>query len=460
MKSLLKIIRRFVFSAYFIVLLILIMDFAAYAALMIRSTDTSFNTRYRISEISDELTDTAQGLVMSPEGEAMMDASYVWGMLLNDDGTIIWSRNLPEAIAQKGRFTVPETASFSRWYLDDYPVYVWRHDQGLLVLAREQGSFWKLNLERPVSVLRMLPGYVLFVILSNLLLIFLLAVLAGRNLFRAIRPIMNGIRSLEEKEELSIPENGILSDLAASLNKTSALLARQARQLNRRDEARTEWISGVSHDIRTPLALIMGHAQELENNGALSDQAREEARIIKEQSLRIRQLIEDLNLTSKLEYQSYPLRIASFRPAALLRQIAADYLNQGLPESYEIQLNFSQEFMGLQLDGDEQLLTRAFRNLIGNSIRHNPNGCHITIAASVSAGEKTCCLLFADNGTGIPRRVIQVLEQQEGAEEGQKNQPHVMGLKIVKQIVEAHSGKMEILPPGQKGCRITVTLPL
>ena len=52
--------------------------------------------------------------------------------------------------------------------------------------------------------------------------------------------------------------------------------------------------------------------QELENNGALSDQAREEARIIKEQSLRIRQLIEDLNLTSKLEYQSYPLRIASF----------------------------------------------------------------------------------------------------------------------------------------------------
>ena len=110
----------------------------------------------------------------------------------------------------------------------DYPVYVWRHDQGLLVLAREQGSFWKLNLERPVSVLRMLPGYVLFVILSNLLLIFLLAVLAGRNLFRAIRPIMNGIRSLEEKEELSIPENGILSDLAASLNKTSALLARQA----------------------------------------------------------------------------------------------------------------------------------------------------------------------------------------------------------------------------------------
>ena len=116
--------------------------------------------------------------------------------------------------------------------------------------------------------------------------------------------------------------------------------------------------------------------------------------------------------------------------------------------------------MGLQLDGDEQLLTRAFRNLIGNSIRHNPNGCHITIAASVSAGEKTCCLLFADNGTGIPRRVIQVLEQQEGAEEGQKNQPHVMGLKIVKQIVEAHSGKMEILPPGQKGCRITVTLPL
>ncbi len=463
MKSLLKIIRRYVFSAYFIIFLILMIDFAAYAALVIHSSGTSSNKRYRISEISSQLTDTGQGLSLSPEGERMMDADYIWGMLLNEEGTIVWSRNLPESIARKGAFSVPETASFSHWYLEDYPVYVWRHDNGLLVLGRPVGSFWKLTLEQPVSILRMLPGYLLFVVLSNLFLISLLAALAGRNLFRAIRPIMNGIRSLEKKEALSIPENGILSDLAASLNKTSALLAEQARQLNRRDEARTQWISGVSHDIRTPLALIMGHAQELENNTALSDQAREEARIIKEQSLRIRQLIEDLNLTSKLEYQSCPLRIASFRPAALLRQITADYLNQGLPESYEIQLNFSQAFMGLRLEGDEQLLARAFRNLIGNSIRHNPDGCHITIAASVCAGKKNCCLLFADDGAGIPRRVIQVLEQQREPEEehgkGQKNQPHVMGLKIVKQIVEAHGGKMEILPPGQKGCRIAITLP-
>ena len=87
------------------------------------------------------------------------------------------------------------------------------------------------------------------------------------------------------------------------------MLEQQRWNLEKRDTARTEWISGVSHDIRTPLSMVMGYADNLENDAALPEEARKQAGIIKEQSLKIKTLIEDLNLTSKLEYQMQPLRM-------------------------------------------------------------------------------------------------------------------------------------------------------
>ncbi len=334
--------------------------------------------------------------------------------------------------------------------------------------------------------MKRLPAYVLLILTIDLLLIFSVAALAGGQLYKALRPIVNSIRDLEKKDQVHLPETGMLSELSVSLNKTSALLAEQEEKLAQRDHARAAWISGVSHDIRTPLSLIMGYAKELEDLEDLPESSRASARIIKEQSLCIRQLIEDLNLTSKLEYQSCPLRITTFYPAALLRQTAADFMNQNSDGPWEIQVTCSPAFSSAQIDADSGLIARVFRNLIGNSIRHNPEGCSIRIIASLTQSGDRCSILFMDNGAGIPRRVLRVLEADEtenraAVTEGndQENQPHVMGLKIVRQIIKAHGGDVEFLnrPDGpairhsmspencaeystrKKGCRIAVTLP-
>lgn len=73
--------------------------------------------------------------------------------------------------------------------------------------------------------------------------------------------------------------------------------------LDKRDRTRTEWIAGVSHDIRTPLSLVQGNAAQLEADPALPGQARHKASVIREQSQRIGKLVSDLNLASKLEYE-------------------------------------------------------------------------------------------------------------------------------------------------------------
>ena len=89
-----------------------------------------------------------------------------------------------------------------------------------------------------------------------------------------------------------------MKEIASTINRTSDRLTAQREQLEKRDEARTEWISGVSHDIRTPLSLVMGYADMIERQSDTDTRIRKKAALIRGQSVRIRNLIEDLNLAS------------------------------------------------------------------------------------------------------------------------------------------------------------------
>ena len=75
---------------------------------------------------------------------------------------------------------------------------------------------------------------------------------------------------------------------------------------NKRDQARSDWINGISHDIRTPLSVVMGYASQMESDGSLGERQREQAGIIRRQSETIRSLVGDLNLTMRLDYEMQP----------------------------------------------------------------------------------------------------------------------------------------------------------
>lgn len=260
-----------------------------------------------------------------------------------------------------------------------------------------------------------------------------------------MKVMTDGIGCLASGDSVSLPESGTMKDLAGALNRTSDRLARQRRQLERRDEARTEWISGVSHDIRTPLSLVMGYADMIESQPETEPEVRKKAALIRKQSLRIRDLIEDLNLASKLEYNMQPLRLNPISLAAILRRVAADLLNTiERPQDYPFSIEISQEFEEYTMEGDEQLLFRAFRNILGNSVRHNEGGCSLDINASLEHNGPV--IRFYDSGIGIPREVCRYLNEGLKPE----GDVHIMGLHIVKQITEAHGGKLTVKSEGHE----------
>ena len=235
--------------------------------------------------------------------------------------------------------------------------------------------------------------------------------------------------------------------------------------LARRDDTRTQWIAGVTHDVRTPLALILGWSEQLEQNAALPDTARQKAAGIRTQSEKLRSLIDDLNLTSKLEYGAQPLRKERFTAGPLFRELVAQLYDSPLAEKCEISLHQSDAAEHAQILVDRALLGRLLENLISNSVRHSGgNGAQsnvyniiapVRISIQIDVVEEMLHLTVADNGKGYPETVLAALSSGEIGE----NTPHILGLHVVEQIAEAHGGKATFGQNTPCGAKAVVELP-
>lgn len=466
MKSLIKIYSKYIGMAWVISMLFLAINAMIFFGLMMKAfyqnSDAGY-VRARLQQLADSIeADGAGSLQISENGIAKLKADGMAFMLvLDDDGNVIDSWNQPESFKQ--HYTAGDIAAFSKWYLEDYPVAVWKLERGLMVLGYPKDSLAKYNVELSVNLLNNFFWYFKALAAGNIFFILSMVFFLGYRYYKSMKPLAEGLTRLSANKRVCLSEKGVTSDLAAKINQTSAILEKQQRSLKERDHARTEWIAGVSHDIRTPLSVIMGYADDLENNEAIPLRERKKAGIMKAQGLRLKQLIEDLNLTSKLAYQMQPLKMEIFSPAPLLRSMVVERLNEGLDEGFLMIPEIQPSVEGRAIEADKGLLIRAVGNLLNNSIEHNPGGC--TIHLEAAAEDRWLKLAVTDDGCGIPEEICEILLEEgsggkktdkDNQEENEKK-PHIMGLRIVKQIALAHKGGFEI---SNQGCRVEIRLPL
>jgi signal transduction histidine kinase len=263
MKSTAKIISRYIFSAAGVALILLAINllvlFLWNAPSVLASTKT-----IRISQLAENLT-LQDGTYIFPENyQDSLTRNSQWAMLINEQGRVVWSYRLPENVPQQ--YSLADVASFTHWYLDDYPVTVWRRSDGLFVVGGAKDSVWKYFIEVPEYELNSALLYIPAVLIVNALLAVVIALIFGLRFSRSLQPLAQGIKDMSEKKPVKLGTKGLLGDFAADINKASDCLVRQDTALQKRDDARTKWIAGVSHDIRTPLSLVMGYANELENS--------------------------------------------------------------------------------------------------------------------------------------------------------------------------------------------------
>lgn len=470
--TILKIFISIILISTFVAMLLFLVNFLGVGFIMSDGGDIfPNNPRGVLTAVSEHFSvvSDANGnaVSLSLTDESILPEDY-WCILLNDGGDIIWSLRKPADIPD--HYSLNDIARLTRWFLNDYPVYVRTEDYGLFILGIPKDAVGKYSVEYTKEWYSTLPSRILNVFTLNFLFAALLSSVFGSFLYKKIKLLTDGLVKLSREEAVSLPAKGIFKEPFSNITRTSQALARKNALLANRDKARSNWISGISHDIRTPLSMVVGYGEQLAENETLSEENRKYAAIITAQGLKIKKLIEDLNLISSLEYEMQPNNKKPLQISVLLRSVVSEILNSDLtavrfsedppgtrdsaspsdqdtPEKYEISLAL--HCGQAMILGDESLLARALYNLLQNSIAHNENGCRIKVSGSLQA--KCVLITIADNGQGVPDKVLENLETLPGT-------AHGFGLPMAYRIIRAHGG--EFYAENRGGFNVSIKLPL
>ena len=440
--------RRYILSTAGILVAFFVVNLLLFAALFFLETLGGVKTaNFPISTFSAHVTAQNGRWQADQQALTLLRQENAWAMLLDDAGTVRWSVDLPETLPRQ--YTAADVATFSRWYLQDYPTTVWVRDDGLMVVGFPKGSQFKFNFSTKIDYISLMLAGIAAAFLVNVLLMLVLFLRNTRRVERAMGPLLEGIEALSQGKPCHLEEHGELAELNAGVNKA-------VTYLRQKDNTRAEWIRGISHDIRTPLSMILGYASELEEQADLPEQTRLQAGIIRRQGEKLKDLVADLNLTTKLAYALQPLQKTAIDPAELGRQVVSETLNGGLSDRYPITLQENTP-PGSILIGDPQLLGRMLHNLIRNSVVHNPSGCHIMVA--VEAGPDEWLFTVSDTGQGLSPASLAAFCRGEDLSSTQSDGEHGLGLKLVRQIAAAHGGWVDAADNTPSGLRVIAHLP-
>ena len=460
MKNILKLIRRFVITIILSIFLLLFLNIFLFEFIFFKySTDDSPSDK--TFEIAKMIKFKDRKYFLPDKEISNLKKQNIWAIVIdNDSKKVIWqTENLPGEIPKE--YSVFDIALFSHAYIKGYPVFTAKIRNDLLVLGYPKDSYWKYSTATwNYRLIQNVPNFFLTFLISNIFFVFLIYIFSNSKLLKSVNPIIKGIQDLPKDNPVNIDEKGVLSELAKSINKTSEILQNQREQLRNKDTARANWIAGVSHDIRTPLSMIMGYASQLKTSSNLSEEMEKKLSVILKQSERIKNLINDLNLASKLEYNMQPFEKKKENAVAVVRQVIVDFLNMDIDEKFPIEWKTKSEFVSCFVNVDKNLIKRALANLIQNSINHNENGC--TIYVSVKEDEKNCIICVEDNGIGVSDEELEKLNNTPHYMVCDKNtteQQHGLGLLIVKQIMDVHNGQVEMKHSEYGGFKVVLQIP-
>ncbi|MFW6082852.1 MAG: ATP-binding protein, partial [Chloroflexota bacterium] len=255
---------------------------------------------------------------------------------------------------------------------------------------------------------------------------------------------------------------------------------RDITRLKELDELKSEFVSAVSHDVRSPLTLIRGYTTMLSEAGGLTEAQETYVERILRGVAQISELVEDLLDLRRIEagvdldYQPCHLgvNVSEAVDARRLRAAAKDVtlrLEVHAAAGVE-QIRDSGEGLPIMVSGDAPSLRQAFTNLVDNAIKYTPAGGEVVVTLSVAetedghpVGARQAVVRVSDTGIGIaPEDQVRLFERFYRVH--RSDVPSVsgtgLGLSLVKSIVERHGGTVEVDSQLNQGSVFTVRLPL
>lgn len=307
----------------------------------------------------------------------------------------------------------------------------------------------------------MLSGFTSLLVLLLGFLIY--SRVSSRNFVEPLKILIEGARSISKGDysaRIDLKSQNEFGELRDAFNTMAEKIEIEKKLKEKSEEMRKRLILDISHDLKNPLANILGYSDFLLKNPNLSEEDKVKyLQVIQSNSERANNLITDLFEFSKLQDVDFKLYKKKEDICEFLRELIASYIPK--MEEKEIIYSFDIPEENICLGFDKKHLDRALSNLLMNSIKYNPP--HTRLYIRCFKDNNSVYIFIADNGIGIPKELqkdifdpfVRVDESRNSKSGGTG-----LGLAITKSIIEMHGGSISLESDKNKGCKFIINLPL
>lgn len=304
-------------------------------------------------------------------------------------------------------------------------------------------------LDSTVLVLRQQMGVVVVFLAAAAAL---LALIMARSVAQPIIDINRSAKELTRRNyDVTFNTRGYreISELRDTLNEAAV-------ELNKTEELRRDLMANVSHDLRTPLTMIVGYGEVMRD--LPGENTPENVQVIIDEANRLGRLVEDMLDLSRLEANADEMNLEPVNLTQAVDDMVRRCARMTEKEGYRIEFEAEQDAWVM---GDELRLSQVVYNLIGNAITHTGSGHRVQVHQQIEAGWVR--ISVADDGEGIPPEKLGDIWQRYYKVDKVHKRSRVgtgLGLSIVQAVVEKHGGRTGVESTPGAGSTFWFSLPL
>jgi two-component system sensor histidine kinase BaeS len=279
---------------------------------------------------------------------------------------------------------------------------------------------------------------------------------ALRSFSRFVNPLARVMAAADVVAEgdfsVRVPEGG-----AGEVGRLARSFNRMVAELERSDLQRRNLTADVAHELRTPLHIIQGNLEGILDG--VYEPTPDQLNLLLDETRHLTLLVEDLRTLSLAEAGQLHLELETLDVEELLSDVATSFSGQAEAAGIVLQLESEQRPEPLTIQGDASRLDQVLSNLIANALRHTPSGGRITLSAHLQAGGVR--IQVSDNGEGIPAEDLPYVFERfwQSDPERKRGTGSGLGLAIVRQLVQAHGGRITAQSSPGQGTTFSIDLP-
>lgn len=306
-----------------------------------------------------------------------------------------------------------------------------------------------------------LPGYIIyfivvsFAVLTTVVLVFSVWLIYRHYIVKPLYKVCESARKVATGDfsvRLPLRKGKKVDEFTVLYNDFNIMV----EELASTEMLKNDFIANVSHEIKTPLAVIQNLSTMLLSDGLSEEERKSYAKKISLATKNLTTLTTDILALNRLENQKILVNKKHFDLCEQLYRCSLNF--EQIWEEKNIDINIDCDD-GIIVFSDEQLLDMVWNNLLSNAFKFTPQNGEVTVKASLDDNKITVSV--SDTGCGIEERDIQhIFDKFYQADSSHKTKGNGLGLALVREILSLTNGEIQVESTPGKGSRFTVTVPV